>query len=281
MLATFVGFGLWRLILLQGIGIVSFLSNDIPFPLRGGLEAQMQPQAFDQAAVTRFQRPQMLRYTAFTLVELLVVIAIIGVLVGLLLPAVQAAVEAGRRTTCINHLKQIGLAIQNFNDANNRFPPGQDLKGFGWGTYILPFREGNEIFDQLDMTKPIGYFKDEENAAVISSGGARSLAARCPSAQGYPTFIAAFGSTENNPYRIVKNPTSSYQGNLGPWKWYAPTAGFYGLLGRDYATIRFKDVTDGLSNTVLAGENNAETGKAMNGTKLGRKFFALNELLQL
>ena len=74
--------------------------------------------------------------------------------------------------------------------------------------------------------------------------------------------MAAFGNTTSNPYRLVKNPTSSYQGNLGPWKWYAPSAGCYGLMGRDL-TIRVKDITDGLSKTVLAGESNPETGKAM------------------
>lgn len=198
----------------------------------------------------------------FTLVELLVVIAIIGTLVGLLLPAVQSAIEAGRRGTCINHLKQIGLAVHSFNDAKSRLPVGQDLKGFSWGSYILPFMEGQTLSDKLDMTQSIGYYQDGSNAAVISGAGAISFAPRCPSAQGYPTFIAGFGNTTSDPYRIVRNPTSSYQGNLGPWKWYAPTVGFYGLLGRD-ATVRFKDVADGLSKTVLAGENNPETGKAM------------------
>jgi len=198
----------------------------------------------------------------FTLVELLVVIAIIGTLVGLLLPAVQSAIEAGRRGTCINHLKQIGLAVQNFNDAKNRLPVGQDLKGYAWGTYVLPFMEGQTVYDKLDMTQPVGFYQDGSNAAVISGPGAISLAPRCPSAQGYPKFTAAFGNTTANPYRIVRNPTSSYQGSLGPWKWYAPSVGFYGLLGRD-VTVRFKDVTDGLSKTVLAGENNPETGKGM------------------
>ena len=200
--------------------------------------------------------------TGFTLVELLVVVAIIGTLVGLLLPAVQAAIEAGRRGTCSNQLKQIGLAVQNFNDAKGRLPVGQDLKGFAWGTYVLPFMEGQSVYDKLDLTQPIGYYQDGSNAAVISGSGAINLAPRCPSAQGYPTYVVAFGNTTSNPYRLVKNPTSSYQGNLGPWKWYAPSAGCYGLMGRDL-TIRFKDITDGLSKTVLAGESNPETGKAM------------------
>jgi len=200
--------------------------------------------------------------TGFTLVELLVVVAIIGTLVGLLLPAVQAAIEAGRRGTCSNQLKQIGLAVQNFNDAKGRLPVGQDLKGFAWGTYVLPFMEGQSVYDKLDLTQPIGYYQDGSNAAVISGSGAISLALRCPSAQGYPTYVAAFGNTTSNPYRLVKNPTSSYQGNLGPWKWYAPSPGVFGLMGREL-TIRIKDVTDGLSKTVLAGESNPETGKAM------------------
>jgi prepilin-type N-terminal cleavage/methylation domain-containing protein/prepilin-type processing-associated H-X9-DG protein len=198
----------------------------------------------------------------FTLVELLVVVAIIGTLVGLLLPAVQAAIESGRRGTCINHLKQIGLAVQNFNDAKGRLPVGQDLKGFAWGTYILPFMEGQSVFDKLDLSQPIGHYQDGLNAAIVSGSGAINLAPRCPTAQGYPTFVNAFGNTTSNPYRLQKNPTSSYQGNLGPWKWYAPTAGVYGLMGRDL-TIRVKDITDGLSKTVLAGESNPETGKAM------------------
>lgn len=218
-------------------------------------------------------RPAASKRGGFTLVELLVVIAIIGTLVGLLLPAVQSSIEAGRRATCVNQLKQIGLAAQTFVDAKNRLPPGQDLKGYAWGTYILPFMEGEDIYSRLDLTQPVGAWQDGANAAVISDASARALPIRCPSAQGYPAFLAAFGSATGNPYRIVRNPTSSYQGNLGPWKWYAPTTGFHGLLGRDYAPIRIKEVTDGLSKTILAGENNPETGKAMSsGEALGMWF---------
>ena len=83
---------------------------------------------------------------AFTLVELLVVIAIIGVLVALLLPAVQAAREAARRSQCLNNLKQIGLAAQNFHAAKNRFPWGVVLEeGSMWSLHIAPYMEQQSI----------------------------------------------------------------------------------------------------------------------------------------
>src|SRR4051812_17623314 len=92
---------------------------------------------------------------AFTLVELLVVIAIIGILVALLLPAIQAAREAARRSQCQNHLKNIGLAIQNYHTAKNRFPKGFVSTGSGaieawaWSVFLLPYLEEQAIFDQL------------------------------------------------------------------------------------------------------------------------------------
>ncbi|QDU25533.1 Type II secretion system protein G precursor [Anatilimnocola aggregata] len=107
------------------------------------------------------------RRSGFTLVELLVVIAIIGVLVALLLPAVQAAREAARRTECQNNVKQIGLACHNFHDAHLIFPPASDRIvrtthsvrwGPGWATHILPFVEQSAIYNTMDMTPGSDYF---------------------------------------------------------------------------------------------------------------------------
>jgi prepilin-type N-terminal cleavage/methylation domain-containing protein/prepilin-type processing-associated H-X9-DG protein len=94
---------------------------------------------------------------AFTLVELLVVIAIIGVLIALLLPAVQMARESSRRTTCANHLKQLGLAFHEYEEVHKRFPPGtsrgsypQKL-GWGWGAILLPYLEQPSLHKSLNV----------------------------------------------------------------------------------------------------------------------------------
>ena len=95
------------------------------------------------------------RHGGFTLVELLVVIAIIGVLVALLLPAVQAAREAARRSSCQNNLRQIGLATQNFHDSRNAFPPLRIAGAEGWATFwvlIMPYMEQGTLYDRWDLT---------------------------------------------------------------------------------------------------------------------------------
>src|SRR5438552_996747 len=92
---------------------------------------------------------------AFTLVELLVVIAIIGVLVALLLPAVQTAREASRRMACANNLKQLTLGMQNHHDVFGKLPPGGEKQSgvryvIGWPAYIFPFIEQKNLRDQID-----------------------------------------------------------------------------------------------------------------------------------
>ena len=128
--------------------------------------------------MSRTQQPRLSRYPAFTLIELLVVIAIIGVLVGLLLPAVQQAREAARRSACSNNMKQIGLALHNYAHSNRERLPtgwvgeldsghvhGDEGPGWGWATQALPFMEENGVYDSIDFAEAVGH-ANNANARV-------------------------------------------------------------------------------------------------------------------
>jgi prepilin-type N-terminal cleavage/methylation domain-containing protein len=131
------------------------------------------------------------RRTGFTLVELLVVIAIIGVLVALLLPAVQAAREAARRSSCGNNLKQLAIAVHNFHDTRNHLPPGGavDQQPFGtaaaawgssWFVYILPFAEQSTLYESMRFSGGSGW---GTNAAhnTLQARGLKINTYMCPS----------------------------------------------------------------------------------------------------
>ncbi|WP_372721481.1 DUF1559 domain-containing protein [Novipirellula sp.] len=162
----------------------------------------------------------------FTLVELLVVIAIIGVLVGLLLPAVQAAREAARRMQCSNNMKQLGLAAHNFADTNGgTLPPGcRDYNFMTWATFILPFIEETNRYDQMSVsyvpygatTGTGGFVYDSSN---LSEGGRydrKQNVAAWGGAEGGVSSFKCPSSTEN-PFRVGSNlwPKINYVACIG------------------------------------------------------------------
>ena len=138
--------------------------------------------------------------SAFTLVELLVVVAIIGILIGMLLPAVQNVREAARRVNCANHLRQLGVALHNFESANGHFPPGyasagtrtgsttngafinpetwDAAPGWGWAAHLLPFIEQANVAEGLDLESPIW---QSDHRTLIQTSIASLL---CPSSSG-------------------------------------------------------------------------------------------------
>jgi prepilin-type N-terminal cleavage/methylation domain-containing protein len=207
--------------------------------------------------------PQKAVTRGFTLVELLVVIAIIGVLIGLLLPAVQAAREAARRMSCSNNLKQIGLAIHNFESANSRLPPGAvwhptNEKRGSIFVYLLPFMEQGQLFSHFDL-------RTNNTDGSVFSGTEELLGATvlpiliCPSDSHETRY---FGLAAHN-YSASRGPTSVYENDecfcQHPWVDLATAPldhprNFAGPFTRVGSRIRLAEVTDGLSHTIFFGE---------------------------
>ncbi|HEV7224328.1 MAG TPA: DUF1559 domain-containing protein [Pirellulales bacterium] len=193
---------------------------------------------------------------AFTLVELLVVIAIIGLLVALLLPAVQAAREAARRSQCCNNLKQIGLAAQNYHDLMRSFPPGycasvpyvdgaNDTRaGWGWGAFILSYLEQDAARTNINFSLPV---EAPQNAKVVQTGLAVYL---CPS-DGAP--VAPFSVPNSGGAAVAAAAASSYAACVGGDESSVSDAAGAGIFYRNSGT-RFGDITDGASTTILVGE---------------------------
>jgi prepilin-type N-terminal cleavage/methylation domain-containing protein len=203
----------------------------------------------------------------FTLIELLVVIAIIAILVALLLPAVQQAREAARRSSCKSNLKQIGIAMHNYHDVHNVFPPGfvdssvshaglavdiqadNNRNGLGWPTFLLPFIEQAAIYEQIsNQTTEFTLSwsdknKDNVNTDYIDASKVIVKTYLCPSdpSPGLNTLKNTLGKTNY----------------LGSASTAAATTTFGMMFGN--SAIRFRDVLDGTSTTLMISERSTHT----------------------
>ncbi|MCA9177724.1 MAG: DUF1559 domain-containing protein [Planctomycetales bacterium] len=190
----------------------------------------------------------MRRRLGFTLVELLVVIAIIGVLVSLLLPAVQAAREAARRTSCGNNLKQLGLALQLYHDTLRELPPADLPPGrLLWSGLVLPFIEQPALASGIDMTVPWGADGSHNEQACQTW----LPVFRCPSAAS-PKRLDVDGI----PRRVPSNYLGCASGVIRREYGDCPCVtdeDVDGIFRRRHGR-RFAEITDGLSNTVAIGE---------------------------
>jgi prepilin-type N-terminal cleavage/methylation domain-containing protein/prepilin-type processing-associated H-X9-DG protein len=218
-------------------------------------------------------------FDAFTLVELLVVVAIIGVLIGLLLPAVQAAREAGRRSACANNIKQLGIALHNYHDANKSLPygrgggaatklsgndtvpaegatlPGGSAYVFpgSWSGFVilLPFFEHQDLYDQMAA--------DSTPVPWVTSGdhwGRQPRALLCPSDGPQRQLRSGGSDSQTNYFFSVGDQTARLQhdvsvcpaGSLCTVK--GMVRGLFGLQSK----VRFSEITDGLSKTAMLAE---------------------------
>ncbi|MHC4176831.1 MAG: DUF1559 family PulG-like putative transporter [Planctomycetota bacterium] len=230
---------------------------------------------------------------AFTLIELLVVITIIGILVALLLPAVQFTREAARRTSCFNNLKQLGLAATHFESVNRRFPPGylgpkpqgtgESLKGQWTATlvYLLPYLELKEVRERIDTDR-----KDYANVSVLDvdrvgaaywerdrnwvTAQTRIAAFTCPSDDPYATentYICQhfYYEPDESQVRFTRYWDTNSAGNALGRTNYLGVAGGAGRTGESFwdrragvftnrSRISLSEITDGSSTTLLFGE---------------------------
>lgn len=213
----------------------------------------------------------------FTLLELLVVIAIIGLLVGLLLPAVQKVREAANRTQSMNNLKQMGLALHNYHDVHQAFTagyqsdssrPGTDPatldgpNGWAWGTLLLPYLEQDNLYRQLRLDLPCWHPANADlvrtELKVFLNPGAPNSAGPMPVLDAQGTVLATFGR-------------SHYVANVGqdePWGYAPPLRDWSRVATGPFyrnSKVRMADVSDGLSNTVFVGEHTTISDKTWVG----------------
>lgn len=207
------------------------------------------------------------RERGFTLIELLVVISIMGILVGLLLPAVQMARESARRIQCANNVKNIGLALHNFADAYRTLPAGSESRlhtYHAWSGRILPYIEQAAIYAQLDFSKAW-----DANGTNVSASRKHVPLYICPSARLEFAGKQDYGG-------IVGTALVPLPAGTGPHDAFG-----CGTLIRTSAeqpsAVRFAGITDGLSMTLAVGESSDRNSEGAGRWACGLNCFSQNE----
>jgi prepilin-type N-terminal cleavage/methylation domain-containing protein len=191
----------------------------------------------------------------FTLIELLVVIAIIGILIGLLMPAVQKVREAANLVSCENNLRQIGLALHNHHDTKGAFPVGyydptswpqpDNGPGWGWGAFLLPYVEQDNLYKQINFNLDVG---DPANAAIRTTF---LKIYHCPSdPRQDTTFTVTDGGS--NSWQLAYGSYVACNGNDGVDDFTTPP--HTGPFMRAVRGFRIAEITDGLSTTMFVGD---------------------------
>ncbi len=191
---------------------------------------------------------------AFTLIELLVVIAIIGVLIALLLPAVQKIRESANLLSCKNNLKQIGLAMHNYHDTHRCFPVGycdptpwpqlDNGPGWGWGAFLLPYLEQDNLYRQINFNVDVG---DPSMTAVRTTFLPIYF---CPSDEPVRLFTVTDGGTKS--WDVAQGSYVACNGNDGVDDFTTPP--HTGAFARAVKGFRAADISDGLSHTLFVGD---------------------------
>lgn len=200
----------------------------------------------------------------FTLIELLTVIAIIGVLASLLLPAVQAAREAARRMTCQSHLRQVGIALQNYQQAYLAFPAGyrsipnsvgSELgPGWGWMASMLPQVDQSPLFLAIDFNVPIEHGShDQVRMTSIPLF-------RCPS-DPISNIWPVLSRDPRSGIVLGKICTTASANYIGMFGTFEPGVGGDGMFFRD-SQLGIRDMTDGTASTIMVGERSFRLGEA-------------------
>ena len=211
----------------------------------------------------------------FTLVELLVVIAIIGILIGMLLPAVQQVREAARRTDCSNNLKQLGLAVLSFEGVHQNLPPGWitsdknqliEGPGWGWSAYLLPYLEQPNIYQRIQTDVAINNVVHQpiietslDSFVCLSDPAPRLINLNEPPTH-HDSGVNGFHELTVNVFPEIKASRSNYSGVFGNTEVRVnPGQGNGTFFGN--SQIRLRDFFDGLSNTIVIGERKNDRQK--------------------